>query len=92
MSPGPASSIELNSLFDQDLLWVQAGDAVELLEKRLNATRGLVNKVSCAVQVSKKGYVDLVYQLAGEVKEGHWISTADRREFTESDRKIEKLI
>lgn len=50
----PVSGIELNHVFDQDLLWTQAGDAVELSEERLNATRALVKEVGCAVLASKK--------------------------------------
>lgn len=68
VNPVLASSIELDALFDQDVLWSQAGDAVELSEKRPNATRALVKELHRVVQVYKKGYAGLVHQLAREVK------------------------
>lgn len=62
-NPEPASAIDYDALFDQNLLWGQAGHAVELSEQRLNGTRMLVKEVGCAVPVSKKGYVAVVYKL-----------------------------
>lgn len=64
-NPGPVSSNDLDPFFYRDLLWAQAGDIVELVEERLNATRPLVKKLGCAVPVSKKGYVDIINEMAG---------------------------
>lgn len=56
----PASGVDLDTLLDQDLLWAQAVDFVELPEKGLSDTRALINEVEWAVHVSKRGYVDSV--------------------------------
>lgn len=87
-----ASGIDLDSLFGHDLLWALAGDAVELLEGRVNDKRSLVNEIACAVSISKKDKVDLVHQSAAEVKEVRRKSEVNRRESAERNGKIKELI
>lgn len=65
--PEPASVVDLVTLFDQDLLWAQTGDAAAVPEQSLSVTMALEKKIRCTVPVSKKGYVDLVQGLAREV-------------------------
>lgn len=91
MNPQPARGVDLDALLDQDPLWAQSRDAVELSEEGLNATRALVKEVGFAVPVFKKGYVDLVYQFARVVKDACRTSGVDRGEMAKRDRKVEEL-
>lgn len=54
------SGVDLEALFVQELLSAQARNSVKVLEKCLSATRTLIIDMSCAMQVPKKGYVDLI--------------------------------
>lgn len=87
----PASGTNLDALFDQDWLWAHAGDAFEFSEERLNPARALLKEVSWAEQVSKNDYVDIVQQLAREVKEARWKSEIDQDELAERNGKIEEV-
>lgn len=49
VNPEPASGTSLYALVDQDRLWVQAGDAVELSAERLNASRELLKVPSVSI-------------------------------------------
>lgn len=59
-------------------------DAVESSDESLNASRSLVKEIGYTVPVSKKSYVDLVRQLAGEVEDARkktkavWYGLAER--------------
>lgn len=77
VNPEPARSVDLDTIFDQDLLWTQARDFVKVPKESLSAIRALIKKVGCAMQVSNIGYVDLVQQLAGEVKDARQKSGVD---------------
>lgn len=59
--PELASGVDLDILFDQDLLQGQARDSDELSEKNLTGTGALIKKVGYNVPVFNKGYVDLVH-------------------------------
>lgn len=73
------SGIDLDALFDQNPMWAQARDSTEVPEESLSATRALIKEIWCALPVSEKGYVDLVQQLAGEVKDMRQKSEGDKR-------------
>lgn len=65
VNPEPASGVDLDTLFDRDLLWAQPGDPVEVYMESLSATRALIEGVGWAIPVPKKGHVDLIQRLAG---------------------------
>lgn len=88
MNPEPASGVIKDILFDQNLFWEQAGDAVELSKDDLNATRELEEVLGCAVTVSKNYNLDLVQQLTWEVHYACWMLKADWCELVEPDGKI----
>lgn len=46
MSREPVSGVDFDALFDRDLLYPKNEDAIELPEKRLNATREVVEEVA----------------------------------------------
>lgn len=50
-----------------------------------------MNEVGCSAPVSRKGYADLVHQLAGAVRVAHLKSEVYRLELAERDGKIKKL-
>lgn len=59
----------LDTLFEQDLLWAQAGDSTESREERLSIPTVLIDEIRCVVPVSNKYCVHLVQWLAEEVKD-----------------------
>lgn len=69
MNPEPSSGVNQYTLFNQDLLLVQAADSYELLVERRNDKRALVKETGCALMVFKKCCVDLAQQLTGKVEE-----------------------
>lgn len=91
VNPEPKSYIDSDASFDQDLLCTQAGNALELSEKMLGATMASVKRLDYAVPVSKKCYVELVYLLAGELKEVRRKSEVDWSELAEREGKIEEF-
>lgn len=91
MNPEALSGATLDTFFDQDLLCVQAGDAIELSEKTLSATGVIVKDIGCAMPASEKGYVYLVRKLAGDLKGARQKSVADLCGLLEQDGKIEEL-
>lgn len=91
LSPEPASGVDLDTLFDQDLLLARVEDSVEISEERLSDTRELIEVVGYIVPVSKKGYVDMVQQLDEVVKDARQKSIVDRRKVTEFDRMVKEL-
>lgn len=72
-SPGPAVNLESTAgfssgiLFDQDLLWAQAGNSKELPEEIADVTAALIEKLERALPVSKKRHIGLDQQLAREM-------------------------
>lgn len=50
-----------------------------------------MKEVGFALPVLKKGYIDLVYRSAREMKKARWKSAMDRCELTKQDEKIEEL-
>lgn len=61
----PASVVYFDTLVDENLLWAQGGNSVELSEKTLNATKALVKAVGCFEPVSMKDYKDLINNWQG---------------------------
>lgn len=59
--------------------------------KGLSATRAVLEEIDCTVSVFKKGYVDLVQVLAGEVKDARQSSEVYRCKVAKRDGKIEKI-
>lgn len=85
------SGADFDTLLDQDLLWDQAADSIEVLEEHSSTFRALIDDTGSAVPVSKTEYVDLVQRLAGEVKDARQKSEADERKLAERDTKNEEL-
>lgn len=85
-----SSGVYLDTLFDQDLSWAQAGDSVEVSEESVSAIKPQIEEVGCAVPLSKKSYVDFVQQLVGEIKDRHQNSEVDRCRVAECDGEIEE--
>lgn len=61
------------------------------MEERRNASRASLKETGCGVPISEKGHVDVVYQLAREVRKSLLKSEVDRRELADRDGKIEEL-
>lgn len=61
LNPEPVRDVDLDALFDGNLLCSKAEDVVEFSEERLNATKALVKEVGPGLPVSKKSYDDLVH-------------------------------
>lgn len=57
-NPEQHRGVNLDMLFDQDQLWANAKDSVEVPERSLSATRAFVEKIGCNLPVPKKGYVE----------------------------------
>lgn len=91
VNPEPASAFDVDFLFDQEFLGALAVDVVELSEERVSATSNVLKEISFIMPVSGTGYVHLVQQLAGEVKNACRRCEVDRRELPERDGKMEEL-
>lgn len=63
------SGVDLETLFEQNPLWVQAGNFVDVCEESLSVDRVLIGDIRYAELISKKGYHDLVQWLAGDVND-----------------------
>lgn len=64
---GASGGAELDALLEKNLLWAEAGDAERVTEEALLPTLSLVSAVGYDLFVSKKGFVELLRSLAGEV-------------------------
>lgn len=61
-------AIGLDALLDGNLLWVQAEDVRNMMEEALNATQPRMTAMGHDVSVSKKGYLELLRELAENVQ------------------------
>lgn len=91
-NPERAISVDLDTLFDRDLLWYQTEDFFGVPEKSLSATRALRKVVGCAVLISKKLYIYLVKELIVKVKDTGQNLGGKWQKIDKDDEKIKLLI
>lgn len=86
-----ASSVDLDTVFGQDLFSAKAWDSVEVEKEGLSATTPEIRDTGCAVPFWKKIYVDLVQLLAELKKDAPQMSETDKCKFVKPDDAIKKL-
>lgn len=52
VNPEPHSGTDLDTLFDQDVLWAHAADFIKVPEDRISATNTLMKEIGSAMQDS----------------------------------------
>lgn len=69
--PDATGGVYLDALVEEDLLWIQAGDADDVIEEALDAMRSLVEAVGHVVPILKTRYLVLVCALSDKVQRAH---------------------